>query len=300
MSALLRDFNELDYSIDTSELNEDGTDKKFKLKGRFQHADLPNGNGRVYPRTVLESSIQKTSDAILNRRMLGELDHPNDAKIHLEKVSHVITKLELTEDGQVYGEAEVLPKASGKILESLLRSGVKLGISSRGFGSTKKNDKGLDEVQNDFKLVTFDIVSDPSTPNAFPQAVYESKDLNGEGQNESDEYVSTLDTLLEDVLSEEPEIEQEIKEFLAKDEDGNRFYIVEGEKDSYGNLKFHVSHDYHILVKNEEFEERVGINQVNLQLIEDVYGTKVQNRVIEKIKELGYNPNTLNWNKEEV
>jgi hypothetical protein len=297
MAALIRDFNELSYTVD--ELNEDGMPKKFRLKGRFQHADLPNGNGRVYPRAVLESSIQKTSDAVTDRRMLGELDHPNDAKIHLEKVSHVITKLQLAEDGQMYGEAEVLPTASGKILESLLRSGVKLGISSRGFGSTKKNGKGLDEVQNDFKLVTFDIVSDPSTPNAFPQAVYENNEYNDDTQVEDKDYTSTLDTLLEDVLSEGVQVKEEVKQLLTKDADGNRFYIVEGEKDSYGNLNFHVSHDYHILVKNEDFEERVGINATNLQLVEDVYGNKVHNRILSKIEELGYNPTTLNWNKED-
>ena len=297
MSTLIRDFNELSYEID--ELNEDGMPKKFRLKGRFQHADLPNGNGRVYPRAVLESSINKTAAAVSDRRMLGELDHPNDAKIHLEKVSHVVTQLKLTEDGQMYGEAEVLPTASGKVLESLLRSGVKLGISSRGFGSTKKNDKGLDEVQNDFKLVTFDIVSDPSTPNAFPQAVYENNEHNDDVQVEDENYTSTLDTLLEDVLGEGVESKEEIKELLSKDADGNRFYIVEGDKDSYGNLNFHISHDYHILVKNEDFEERVGINQTNLQLVEDVYGNKVHDRILSKIEELGYNPETLNWNKEE-
>jgi len=295
MAQLLRDFNELDYTID--ELNEDGMPKKFKLKGRFQHADLPNGNGRVYPRPVLESSIQKTSQAVQERRMLGELDHPNDAKIHLEKVSHVVTALKLNEDGQMYGEAEVLPTASGKILEQLLRSGVKLGISSRGFGSTKKNGKGLEEVQNDYKLVTFDIVSDPSTPNAYPQAVYESNE-NKDAQIDEN-YTSTFDTLLEDVLSEELETKEEAKQLLTKDVDGNRFYMVEGEKDSYGNLNFHISHDYHILVKNEDFEERVGINETNLQLIEDVYGKKVHDRIVNKIQELGYNPDTLNWNKEE-
>ena len=295
MAQLLRDFNELDYTID--ELNEDGMPKKFKLKGRFQHADLPNGNGRVYPRPVLESSIQKTSQAVQERRMLGELDHPNDAKIHLEKVSHVVTALKLNEDGQMYGEAEVLPTASGKILEQLLRSGVKLGISSRGFGSTKKNGKGLEEVQNDYKLVTFDIVSDPSTPNAYPQAVYENNENKDVQIDEN--YTSTFDTLLEDVLSEELETKEEAKQLLTKDVDGNRFYMVEGEKDSYGNLNFHISHDYHILVKNEDFEERVGINGTNLQLIEDVYGKKVHDRIVNKIQELGYNPDTLNWNKEE-
>ena len=130
---MLREVNELSYEIE--ELNEDGQPKKFKLKGVYQKSDTPNGNKRVYPRAVLESAVHSVNEDVLGRRMLGELDHPDDAKIHLDKVSHLITKLEMTPSGEVYGEAEVLPTANGKILESLLRSGVKLGISSRGFGS---------------------------------------------------------------------------------------------------------------------------------------------------------------------
>lgn len=297
---MLQEFNELNYTVE--ELNESGDTKRFRLKGRFQHADVPNGNGRVYPRPVLEAAIQKTVDSVSDRRMLGELDHPSDAKIHLDKVSHVITNLKIQEDGNVYGEAEVLPTASGKILESLLRSGVKLGISSRGFGSTKKNNKGLDEVQNDYKLVTFDIVSDPSTPNAFPSAVYENRenDVDEVDTEQTNEDANvTLDTLLGDVLEESVEEQEVVKEFLCKDAEGNRFYIVEGEKDSYGNLKFHISHDYHVLVKNGTFEEQVGFTKTNLQLLEDVYGSRVHDKLVNKINELGYDPKTLNWNKEE-
>lgn len=289
---LLQEINEFSYSVE--ELNEDGMPKKFRLKGTFQAADTPNGNKRVYPKPVLESAIAKVQPVVSEKRMLGELDHPSDAKIHLDKVSHVVTKLEMTPDGKVYGEAEVLPTASGKILESLLRSGVKLGISSRGFGSTKHNN-GLDEVQDDYKMVTFDMVSDPSTPGAFPQAVYEDKN----NSQSSGEPVTDLASLVEDVLSESVEAITESKEFICKNDEGTRFYLVEGEKESYGFLNFHISHDYHVLVKNEEWEERVGFNEDNMALLEDIHGSKVLNKIMAKVKDLGFDSKTLTRIREE-
>jgi len=292
MSALLREFNQLDYTIE--ELNEDGKPKRFKLKGIYQAADVPNGN-RIYPRAVLESAVNSVQESIKERRMLGELDHPNDAKIHLDKVSHVITKLEMNPSGQVYGEAEVLPTVDGKILESLLRAGVKLGVSSRGFGTTKNNAQGLDEVQQDYKLVTFDIVSDPSTPGAFPRAVYEDKNK----VKEDTRTTTDLNTFLEDSLSKDVEIEKDIKELICTDGKGTRFYIVEGEKDSYGFLNFHVSHDFHVLVKNEDYQERIGLNKENLSLIEDVHGSEITNKILAKLNELGYNSKTLTRIKED-
>ena len=287
---LLQEVNELTYTI--NELNEDGQPKKLKLNGIFGKYGTVNGNRRNYSRAVMESAVGSVMPLITERRMIGELDHPEDAKPHLKNASHLVTKLELKENGEVYGEAEVLPTASGKILEALLKSGVKLGISSRGFGSTKLVN-GIQEVQDDYKLVTFDIVSDPSAPGAFPKAVYEQK----ENQNEEKEFSTNLGTLLEEVLEKEISITQEKKEFVTMDEDSNRFYMVEGEKESYGNLNFHISHKYHILVKNEDFIETVGINDTNLQLIEDIYGTKVIEKIRSKITQKGYDPETLNIQK---
>jgi len=294
---LLQEYNEFSYTLE--ELNEDGKPKKFKLKGIFQKSDTPNGNKRVYPRPVLEGAVESVSSIVNEGRMLGELDHPDDAKIHLDKVSHKVTKLYMNTDGTVIGEAEVLNTPAGKILESLLQSGVKLGISSRGFGSTKEASNGLHEVQKDYKLVTFDIVSDPSTPGAFPSAVYEhNENKSSSVVSESGNTVTTLGYALEDILSEEIEIKRENKELICSD-NNNRYYIVEGEKDSYGTLNFHASHDYHILVKNENLEERIAINSDNIKLFEDVYGNKVTNRVLSKIEELGYNSKTFFANKKE-
>jgi len=291
---ILQEMNEFSYSLE--ELNEDGNPKKLKIKGRFGLAGAGNGNNRLYPESVLGEAVNMVQKMVVEKRMLGELDHPADAKIHLDKVSHVVTKLEMKPNGEVYGEAEVLPTAPGKILEALLRSGVKLGISSRGFGSTKDNAQGLQEVQSDYRLVTFDIVSDPSAPGAFPNPVYESKENRSEGK----EIATNLSTLLEEVCDNQIVSESEKKDFICKDDDGNRFYLVEGEFQSYGYLNFHASHHYHVLVKNDKFSERLGLNESNMKLIEKVYGSRIINKLSDKINQVGIDSNTLKVIKEEL
>lgn len=294
---LLQEVNELEYTIE--ELNEEGQPKKLKLRGVYQKSDTPNGNGRTYPKPVLEAAVKKAVDTVGERRMIGELDHPADAKVHLDRVSHIITKLEMGQNGEVIGEAEVLGTPSGVILKELLKGGVKLGISSRGFGSTKKVGE-LQEVQDDYKLVTFDIVSDPSTPGAYPEAVYENNENeNNENENENKEYVTNLESIVEDVLSTSETIQTESREFICSDDEGARIYIVEEERESYGQLSFHVSHDYHILIKNEEFDERVSFTEENIELIEGIYGKKVSNKIKSKLFELGFDAKTLNIIKEE-
>jgi len=297
-NGILQEFNEFSYEV--QELNEDGMPKKFRLKGIFQKADTPNGNKRVYPRGILESAIRSTAQMVTEGRMLGELDHPDDAKIHLDKVSHKITKLNLDPlNGFVLGEAEVLSTPAGKILESLIKSGVKLGISSRGFGSVK-DINGLNEVQEDFKLVTFDIVSDPSTPGAFPNAVYEHNEQIST-KNIDEEYVTNLDFLVEEIMEEDVETpEMEKRYYVGGDEaENNKFYIVEGERDSYGTLNFHMSHDYHILLKKNNEHERISINEENIEFVKRIYGNKIYNKLGSKFEELGYDLKTLNLKKEE-
>lgn len=108
------------------------------------------------------------------RQLFGELDHPSDGRTQLARVSHILTNLEI-KDGIVYGEAEVLDTARGRDLKGILSSGAKVGISSRGYGSTRTNEKGEDVVQEDYRLVTFDFVADPADQSAFPSVFYESK-----------------------------------------------------------------------------------------------------------------------------
>jgi len=135
------------------------------LVGICQRAGVKNGNGRVYRKETLQREVENYQKAIGERRSLGELDHPDDSVINLKNASHLATKMWW--DGEsVMGKFEVLDTPSGKILKELVRSNVKLGISSRGLGSVK-SEKGKTIVEDDFQLICFDMVSEPSTPNAY-------------------------------------------------------------------------------------------------------------------------------------
>jgi hypothetical protein len=135
------------------------------LVGVCQRAGTKNGNGRVYPKSVLKREIENYQNSIRQRRALGELDHPDDSVINLKNASHLVTKM-WWEGDNVMGKIEILDTPSGRILKDLLKSGVKLGISSRGMGSVKESLGSL-TVEDDFQLICFDMVSEPSTPGAW-------------------------------------------------------------------------------------------------------------------------------------
>ena len=135
------------------------------LTGKLQEADLQNGNGRIYPKTILEREIKNYKKLVKEMRALGELDHPESSVINLQNCSHMVTEVWM--DGpSVMGKIKVLNTPSGKILNELIGGGVQVGISSRGLGSVKEQN-GKTIVEDDFQLICFDIVSDPSTPGAF-------------------------------------------------------------------------------------------------------------------------------------
>ena len=135
------------------------------LSGKLQESDCQNGNGRVYPHAILEREMKNYTKLVKERRALGELDHPDDSVINLKNASHMVT--EVWWDGpNVMGKVQVLNTPSGKILQELVNDGVKLGISSRGLGSVSES-QGRTMVEDDFQLICFDFVSEPSTPNAF-------------------------------------------------------------------------------------------------------------------------------------
>ena len=135
------------------------------LTGIMQRANHLNGNRRVYSRPILEREVENYKKLVRERRALGELDHPDSAVINLANAAHLVT--EVWWDGSnVMGKVQVLNTPSGKILQELVNDGVKLGISSRGLGSVSES-KGRTIVEDDFQLICFDFVSEPSTPNAF-------------------------------------------------------------------------------------------------------------------------------------
>ena len=144
------------------------------LTGVMQRSDAQNGNGRVYPHAILEREIGNYAKLVKERRALGELDHPEDSVINLKNASHMVT--EVWWDGKdVMGKVQVLNTPSGQVLRSLVESGVKLGISSRGLGSVHES-QGRTIVEDDFQLICFDFVSEPSTTGAFMMT--EGKNIN--------------------------------------------------------------------------------------------------------------------------
>ena len=139
--------------------------KPIKLKGVLQKANTQNRNGRVYPFEILKREADKYMEAVKERRALSELDHPESPIVSLSNSSHLITNM-WWEGETLMGEVELLETEAGNKVKGLLKSGVMLGISSRGVGSVK-NIKGTDVVQDDFELIAFDFVSSPSTPGAY-------------------------------------------------------------------------------------------------------------------------------------
>ena len=140
-------------------------DNAMFLTGVMQRANHLNGNGRVYSRPILEREVDNYGKLVRERRALGELDHPDSAVINLSAACHLVTEVWWDGDA-VMGKVQVLNTPSGKILKELVGSGVKLGISSRGMGSVHESN-GQTIVEDDFQLICFDFVSEPSTTGAF-------------------------------------------------------------------------------------------------------------------------------------
>tara|TARA_A100001011_G_scaffold359251_1_gene405634 strand:- start:285 stop:887 length:603 start_codon:yes stop_codon:yes gene_type:complete len=169
------------FQISRKQIDESIKENSGRLivKGVLQRAESKNQNGRVYPRDVLLKEVSKyLENQVTERRALGELDHPDSSVVNLNNASHNV--IEMHWDGDdLLGTVEVLSTPSGNILKELFRSGIKLGISSRGLGSVEPvneadGEDGTVEVQPDFELIAFDFVSNPSTHGAFMRPVNES------------------------------------------------------------------------------------------------------------------------------
>jgi len=170
------------FDVSTDRINESISENNGKLvvKGVLQRAESKNQNGRVYPREVLLKEVGKyLENQVTERRALGELDHPESSVVNLNNASHNIVEMHWDGD-DLMGTVEVLSTPAGNILKELFKSGIKLGISSRGLGSVepiKEDEQGEEdtvEVQPDFELIAFDFVSNPSTHGAFMRPVNES------------------------------------------------------------------------------------------------------------------------------
>jgi len=167
------------FDVTPEKINESMSKNNGRLvvKGVLQRAESRNQNGRVYPKEILVREAKKyTSEFIKERRAMGELDHPDSSVVNLQNVSHNVLEMHWANNDLV-GTVEVLSTPAGNILKELFKSGIKLGISSRGLGSIKQEAAG-DQVQSDFELIAFDFVSNPSTHGAFLHPVNESKNHN--------------------------------------------------------------------------------------------------------------------------
>jgi hypothetical protein len=168
------------FEVSPQAINESLTQNKGKLivSGVLQRAEAKNQNGRVYPKETLMREAKKyANEFISERRALGELDHPDSSVVNLNNVSHNVLDMNW-KGNDLVGTVEVLGTPSGNILKELFKSGIRLGISSRGMGSVKevmREDGSTLQVQPDFELVAFDFVSNPSTHGAFLSPVNESK-----------------------------------------------------------------------------------------------------------------------------
>jgi hypothetical protein len=154
-------------------INEDTADGKGKnlyMKGIFIQGGVRNANERVYPVHEIEKAVNVINKQIdEGYSVLGEVDHPDDLKINLDRVSHMIEKMWM--DGPCgFGKLKVLPTPMGQLVSAMITSGVKLGVSSRGSGQVNEASGHV----SDFEIITVDIVAQPSAPNAYPKAVYES------------------------------------------------------------------------------------------------------------------------------
>ena len=196
MSKLLTNWTAFEYTKEMIQESREKNDGKIVMNGILQKADTLNQNGRIYPLSILEREVRNYQKFIRENRALGECDHPDSSVVELKNVSHIVREAYM-DGGVCYGVVELLDTPCGKILQSLVESGVTLGISSRGVGSTR--DDGENQiVQDDFQLICWDFVSEPSTPGAFMMA--EGKEISSRDLRKHFKKSDRIDRLFNDIL----------------------------------------------------------------------------------------------------
>ena len=204
MKQLIVDY--IPFEVTPQQINESMStnDGKLIVKGVLQRAESKNQNGRVYPKDLLMREAKKyTENFIQQKRALGELDHPDSSVVNLQNTSHNVMEMHFNGNDLV-GTVEVLGTPSGNILKELFKSGIKLGISSRGLGSVETiGESGAQEVQPDFELIAFDFVSNPSTHGAFLSPMNESVDLSNAYEQRPDCGIwCRTEQLIHDIITE--------------------------------------------------------------------------------------------------
>ena len=191
----------INFEVSPQQLREasESNDGRLIVQGVLQRATSKNQNGRVYPKDILAREVaQYKKINIAENRALGELDHPEASVVNLQNVSHNVKDV-WWEGDDVMGKVEILGTPSGNILKELLKAGITLGISSRGMGSVKQVDEATVQVEDDFELICWDFVSNPSTHGAFMKPVNEG--ILAEGKI-AQSNKSKVDKIIRDILCE--------------------------------------------------------------------------------------------------
>jgi len=169
---------------------------KVVLKGEFAKAETVTANNRMYPREVLVREVNRLQKEAQGRKLFGELDHPADGRTQFQRVSHIIRDVRLESDGRVLGEMEVIETAKGKDLKAIIEAGGAIGVSSRGTGTTSKRADGVEVVNEDYNLITFDVVADPAHAGSYPEVFFEHTEARNLGRVDMPEETAGLDELV--------------------------------------------------------------------------------------------------------
>ena len=169
MAAIRQLYEYISPEVSKVSIMESEDGKDIFMQGLFIQGDVKNQNGRVYPKDEIKRAVENVTSRLNNgETVMGELDHPEELQINLDRVSHIITEM-MCNDANGMGKLKVIDTPMGNIARALLKAGAKLGVSSRGSGNVNESGR-----VSDFDIVTVDIVAQPSAPDAYPKTIYES------------------------------------------------------------------------------------------------------------------------------
>ena len=178
------------------------------IKGKFGQVDVPTANGRRYPRPIMKSNLDRLAEHIAARGVYGELDHPLDGRTKFQRVSHIVTNAMIESDGRFMGSWDIIDTPNGKIVSAVCRAQGRIGGSTRGTGTTSPAEGGVEDVNEDYRLITVDCVVDPASKGAYPKLVAEAKDL-----VQFEEMVVTYEVLKKDF----PGLQEELTDLVLQE-----------------------------------------------------------------------------------
>lgn len=261
--------------------SKDGSGKLI-ARGEYARSDVPTANKRIYQRALFERELGRLDNDIQARKVFGELDHPGDGKTKLSRVSHLVTGISIDAGGVVVGESEVLNTEQGKNLKAIVEAGGTVGVSSRGYGSTKKDENGYDVVQEDYTLLTFDFVADPANGASYPKFFNEDQKVEKKGKELVVENKMKTKIKLEEVMQDD-ELVAFVKEKL---EPGVRQDVAKLHQEEMDNLRDRFTRE--LLTKISSMRDEVRqeeVQKIKSELMSDpaIGGAKT---ALESIKQL--------------